>query len=182
MKKLNLKSIWHDTVWSKVIAGLIVAAILGFIGYTRNWSDHKPHDTTEISNGNANHTDSAPTPSYSNESGMLFSGKLPYLKNLPILDQTLFLRYNYNELLFGGKNLYKVAIEARSKMGSDLPLGSSLSPDGLHCDITKEPRIEFSYRDLKYALDVNGSHYDFSFNLKEIVEPTMDLHPVQEYR
>ena len=161
-KELKLKTIWHDKVWSKVIAGLIVAAVIGFLGYAgnhiRNWRDHNPHDTTEVSNSSVRHADSTPVLPYSNESGLISSGKLPYLDDLPILDQTLFVRYNYNDLVFGGKNLHNVAIAARSKMGSDLPLGNSSFPDELQCDITKEPHIEFRYRDMVYGLTITGRH------------------------
>ena len=115
---LKIKKIWHDSVWSKVIAGLIVAAILAFIGYTKNWIGLKPIDTSKKSNISTNYTDNVKPTAIPNESTILTTGELPYLENLPILDHTLFLRYNYNNFVFGGKNLKKIVIAARSKEGN----------------------------------------------------------------
>lgn len=99
--------------------------------------------------------------------------KLKYLENVPILDKGIFLRYNYNDLQIGGANIDSLKINARSYYGNLLTI--SKYEGKLELPITKQPYIEFEYKENNYSIEVLGQHYSFVCILKKDIVPTLNL-------
>ena len=98
---------------------------------------------------------------------------LPYLETVPILDKGLFIKYYFNELIFGGANIDTVKINTRTKTGEYLKMNSSNNEITL--DINTEPYIEIEYKKRFYSFEVFGKHYTFNCIVKEIKTPTLQL-------
>lgn len=99
--------------------------------------------------------------------------ELPYLENYPIIDKGLFIKYNYNEFHIGGVNIDEISLNARTKLSN--PLDITKEKDFISVRIIEEPFIEFKYKNKYYSMEISGEHYQFSFLLKQIKEPTMKL-------
>lgn len=100
---------------------------------------------------------------------------LPYLENLPILDKGIYVRYDYNNLDFGGPNIDTIKICARTRLGDKLDIIKN--DDVLEIDLTNEPFIEFQYKEEYYSIELFGNHYSFRILMKENINPTMKLIP-----
>ncbi|TWI81698.1 hypothetical protein IQ13_2717 [Lacibacter cauensis] len=104
--------------------------------------------------------------------------QLPYLENYPIIDKGLYVKYYYNNLVFGGVNVDSIQINART--ASSEPLEITKEKNFFSMDITEEPFIEFEYKGKYYSIDLTGRHYDFKMTLREIAKPTMTLKKYNE--
>jgi len=114
------------------------------------------------------------------ETILLDSVELPYLENLTILDKGLYVRYDYNNLDFGGINIDTISINARARNGSALNVNRSSGV--LEIDLTKEPYIEFEYKGRFYSIETAGKHYSFYCTLRENIKPTMKLRKYRELK
>jgi hypothetical protein len=98
---------------------------------------------------------------------------LPYLTTVPILDKGLFLKYYYNDLVFGGVNIDTLRINARTKTGEYLKM--NYSNNEITLDINAEPYIEIEYKQKFYSFETTGKHYTFNCIIKELKKPTLQL-------
>jgi hypothetical protein len=98
---------------------------------------------------------------------------LPYLKSIPILDKGLFMKYYFNDLIFGGANFDTIKINARTKDGEYINMTNSNNEISL--DINTEPYIEIEYKKKHYSFEITGKHYTFNCIVKEIKSPTLQL-------
>jgi hypothetical protein len=103
----------------------------------------------------------------------LFIQELPYLQNVPIIDKGLFIKYYFNDFIFGGANLDIISINARTKSGESLPLGREKME--VQMDITKEPFVEFEYKGIFYSIELDGHHPAINCTFKKIMIPTLTL-------
>lgn len=99
--------------------------------------------------------------------------QLPYLENYPIIDKGLYVKYYFNNLVFGGVNVDSIRINARTSTSE--PLEITKDKNSLSMDINNEPFIEFEYKNKYYSIALTGRHYDFKMTLQEIAKPTMTL-------
>lgn len=99
--------------------------------------------------------------------------KLPYLDNVPIIDKGLFIKYYYNDLVFGGVNIDTIRISSRTSTGENLEIRKS--EHEVSMDITKEPFIEFEYKGILYSMEIVGKHYSINCIIKENISPTLTL-------
>lgn len=104
--------------------------------------------------------------------------KLPYLKNVPIIDKGIFIKYYYNNLIFGGVNIDSIKINARTSTGESLDIKKTNKQFNL--DITKEPFIEFEYKGILYSMEITGQHSSFKCIIKENIKPTLVLKKSKE--
>ncbi|MCC7026193.1 MAG: hypothetical protein IT265_04505 [Saprospiraceae bacterium] len=98
---------------------------------------------------------------------------LPYLENFPIIDNGLFIKYYFNDLIFGGINIDTVAMNARSKSGENLALRKSKGE--IYMDINKEPYIEFEYKGTLYSIETVGRHYSFLCTIRKSINQTLQM-------
>ena len=99
--------------------------------------------------------------------------KLPYLEAVPNLDKGLFIKYYFNDLIFGGANIDIVRINTRTKSGEYSKIKSSNNE--IIFDITAEPYIEIEYKKKFYSFEIVGRHYSINCIIREIVRPTLQL-------
>jgi hypothetical protein len=99
--------------------------------------------------------------------------KLPYLKNVLILDKGIYLRYNYNDLLLGGANIDSIKINARTYDGESLKFKKHDRTVGF--DITKKPYIELEYKGSVYSIEILRIHSSYSYILRKNIFPTLSL-------
>jgi hypothetical protein len=100
--------------------------------------------------------------------------KLPYLDNVTILDNGLFLRYNFNDLKIGGVNIDSMSINVRTKKGE---IGIVTKNDGhikIH-SIHKFPFIEIEYKGEYYSIEVCGEYLKYYYKLNKVQSTTMKL-------
>lgn len=98
---------------------------------------------------------------------------LPYLTTVPILDKGLFIKYYYNNLVFGGVNIDTIKINTRTRSGEYLKMSSSNNE--ITMDINTEPYIEIEYKKKFYSFETTGKHYTFNCVIKELRTPTLQL-------
>jgi hypothetical protein len=170
---------------SNRIVAVILVAIVIFLGTTKiineyskakenieklNGDSNKKHqngisEQVDLSNDRTDKNDLVPT--------MIDSLKLPYLKNAPILDKGIFLRYNYNDLLVGGANIDSIKINARTYDGESLEL--NIYDGKVKYDITRNPYIEMEYKGIIYSIEILGRHYSYRYVLRRDILPTLNL-------
>lgn len=100
----------------------------------------------------------------------------------PIVDKGLFVKQNSDSLIFGGVNFSFVkSVGARTGDGEKIDIGKD-SNGNLIFNISKDPYIEFSYRDELYSLEVrehrNSERYNVS--LQKILVATLTLMEVNK--
>lgn len=98
---------------------------------------------------------------------------LPYLESVPILDKGLFIKYYFNDLVFGGANIDTVKISTRTKNGEYLEMTNSKNE--ITMDINAEPYIEIEYKNKFYSFETTGQHHAFNCIITEIIKPTLLL-------
>lgn len=165
---------WKDPVLSKIIAVGLLSLIGILVGLykTGNESNNqkKPPETTVQKKLSA-----------ATNSSLASSGSLPYLENLPILDKTIYLKYSYNDLLIGGKNIGKLKVAARTHDGRDAKPFYESYPKAVTLDIHEKPYVEFEYADKYYSVEITGEMHSYKYTLSVIPDQTqlsMDLIPV----
>lgn len=95
-----------------------------------------------------------------------------------ILDETIYLKYSYNNLIIGGINLDSIKINARTINGEKLNLNQI--SNYIELDITEQPFIELKYKNELYSIKVLGKHYSFNVTIKKHVNSTMKLYDYNE--
>ena len=106
-------------------------------------------------------------------SKFIASGELPYLEELPILDNALNFKYYFNDLLFGGANIDLVKLAVRQQNGNFLEYRKNQIDHVIEFDITQEPYIESFYKNKFYSFSVSSSHHSFNYVFNEIKETTL---------
>jgi hypothetical protein len=104
---------------------------------------------------------------------ILFEKELPYLENVPIIDKGLFIKYYFNDFIFGGANLDIISINARTKSGEKLTLIKRKTE--ILMDINEDPFVEFEYKGTFYSIEITGYHPTFKCLLKKNIKPTLTL-------
>lgn len=157
-----------------LIGVLAISVVVFLVVGTRYFSEKISlfHELTK------NDTNSSTTNNYDelkDSTKIIVKGKLPYLTKLPILDKALYFEYYYNSLLFGGVNIFLVKLAARQQNGDILKYKRDEDKYLIEFDITKEPYIEFSYKNEYYSFSVTGVHHSYTYVLKEIKNTTLIL-------
>lgn len=99
--------------------------------------------------------------------------ELPYLENVPIIDKGIFIKYYYNDLVFGGANINSVSICARTSKGEKLDINGSNYE--LSMDITEEPYVEFEYKGITYSIEISRHPFSVNCIIKKNITPTLAL-------
>ena len=99
----------------------------------------------------------------------------------PILDKTLFIGREFNEVILGGKNASHLQVAARSKKGESVGIKLSSDSSYLSTDLWKMPYLEFSYRVTFFAVEVEIDRLTPVCHLRRISKPTMSLLPMEAY-
>ena len=169
-----LKKILHDPVWSKVIGGLILAGLLAFgtlMHFKWEWPAQKLVSKQE---------DSIKPDIYVNDK-IISEEELPKWQNVPLLDKTIYIKYEYYSFIFGGKNLKKIRIAARKGNGEIIRAHINRDKNEIIYNIDDKPYIEFEYKGSAYSIEVRGGSnwsdpYKYILTLKAYL--TMDLETI----
>jgi hypothetical protein len=105
--------------------------------------------------------------------------QLPYLDNVPIIDKGIFIKYYYNDLIFGGVNINSVSICARTSKGEKLDINRSNYE--LIMDITKEPYVEFEYKGITYSIEISQHPSSVNCIIKKNINPTLVLKKAETF-
>lgn len=166
------------TFKTETIVGVstVVLALLGFLfgdNVISNFTQEETNEPTSNIKISETKQDENPVIETIKTDKEIRTFSMVYLQAMPILDNGIFVKYSYNDFLFGGVNLENVKINSRARNGEKLELMKE--DDGLRISITDEPYLEFEYKSKFYSIQVLGKHYSFEVKLKEIVEPTLRL-------
>ncbi len=104
---------------------------------------------------------------------ILFSGEPPYLTELPILDNNLYVRFDNELFLFGGVDISLIRYSAGTGTGGKPTIQDR--EDHIEFIIAERPYIEFSYKDNFYSIEAIGRIYSNRMELREISRPTIAL-------
>lgn len=104
---------------------------------------------------------------------------LPYLENLPILDNNLYVKYYFNNFLIGGANADKISINGRTRKGEKIDIVSE--KDFLKMNISDEPYLELCYNGIYYSLDITGQHHTFNFIIIKDITPALTLKSFSDF-
>ncbi len=176
MKRIFQKEKWSDPEkWGMgIVAPIIVAAFIWVVSHLiPNDSTEDAAITKESSANLESGTNVPPSEQESFVETVHYEGRLPYLREQPILDSTLYITQAYNDFELGGVNLHFLEYNARTEIGDTIEIRDR---NGLiELDVWENPYIEFSYRDRFYSIEVVRIDGVFSAIVKEIERPTMDL-------
>jgi hypothetical protein len=104
---------------------------------------------------------------------VIFSEEPPYLQELPILDNNLYVKHDNNAFLFGGTNLHLIRYSAWAGSSGK---ATSTDRDGfIEFEMSEQPYIEFSYQEMFYSIEVSARLYSYRLILTELPEPTTEL-------
>jgi len=158
---------------SNKIAAIILILIVAFFGISKIINEYaktkenieKLNNTSDNKNQDFDSTKTTSTADLDENiilnPELIDSLKLPYLKNVPILDKGIFLRYNYNYLILGGANIDSVKINARTYDGEFLEFDKYVGK--VEYDITRQPYIEMEYKGSIYSIEIIGKHHSFEY-------------------
>ena len=104
---------------------------------------------------------------------LIDSLELPYLKNYPILDKGIYLKYHFNDLVVGGVNIDSLKINGRTYDGE--PLEFRNYNKTFETSITQQPYIEIKYKGSFYSIEILGKHYSFDCIIQKNIIPTLNL-------
>lgn len=104
--------------------------------------------------------------------------ELPYLREVPILDKTLFIKYSYNDLVIGGKNIQKIQYAAHKENSKDIDVYIFNYPKRISMSIHDLPFVEIKYKDKIYSLEIIKMESSFLATLEPISDLTMDLEDI----
>jgi hypothetical protein len=181
LKEVILK-IWRDPVWSKIIAVIIIAiASTLYVSIRSCGNNSKSKDVVNQIVSKKKQTEIASENNSQPElikKNIISQGELPYLKNITILDKTIYIRYSYNDFLIGGKNITKLKISARTSDGRNSSPKYLSSSDEIEYFIHDKPYIEFEYSGQLYSIEVLGEMHRYRYIIKKIFKATMDLRKI----
>lgn len=156
----------------KIALGSLVVAITVLIFGNNIWGRLMGNDDTK------HKIDTSTVLTVQKNDTIISNSELPYLDIVPIIDKGLFIKYYYNDFVLGGVNLDTISINARTISGETLEL--SKSGEEIHMEITKEPYIEFEYKNTFYSIEITGKHYTFKSILRKDIKPTLTLKKYKE--
>lgn len=106
---------------------------------------------------------------------VLYNDTLPYLQNVTIIDNGLYIKHSYSHFVMGGINIDSIKFNVRNKLGEKMNIIKSIGENkSFEVNIQEEPYLEFEYKGLYYSLEILGE-VAFSATLKRIKEPTLEL-------
>ena len=153
-----------------IIQWSMISAIIGFLvflfgnnmcgRYSGKENTILKSDTTEIISKNRHDT-------------IIAVIELPYSKIVPILDKGIFIKYQFNDFIFGGINIDTISINARTKMGESLKIYKPVGE--IQIGISEEPYIEFEYKGTLYSIEMDIKDGSVTSTLRKDIKPTLVL-------
>ena len=98
-----------------------------------------------------------------------------YTERTPILDSTLFVGRNYNDFVFGGKNIRLVKFAVRTVKGEDVRIRKNFSESMIEIDYWIAPYIEMDYKGKYYSISVQVDDFAPQYTIRRIDFVTMEL-------
>lgn len=154
--------IWHDPVWSKVIALGIVA----LVGVSWAWLNTAGIQNTQKASRDS--VDKHPPKTEEAKLNIVLEGVFPYLQNVPILDKTIYIKWNFAHLSIGGKNIARLSIAARTRDGRNAGASFDAMRQEIDYSMYDWPYVEFEYSGKLYSIEVLGEVDQFSYILRKV--------------
>ncbi len=104
---------------------------------------------------------------------IIFNGEPPYLSELSILDNNLYLKHDGNAFLLGGDGLSLIRYSAWTRSGGEAAIQNR--EDYIEFAMSEQPYIELSYKDKFYSVEVLSRLYSYRLVLRELPESTIEL-------
>lgn len=173
-KNFILKT-WKYPVWITIITMVIISLAVAFGGIKscRNIVKKVINQIDSEKKSDDSSLNNAQTESIKKQ--IILVDELPYSTNIPILDKTIYIKYNYNDFLIGGKNIKKLKISARTFDAHDLKPNYKHYPNEIEYYIHDKPYIEFEYLGQFYFIKVDGKRYNYKYILGKVSKTSMDL-------
>jgi len=107
---------------------------------------------------------------------------VPTIKT-PVLDGNLFIKKEFNRLVFGGVNFNDLKLSSRSSQGDTLEILEK-GKNFVSFNIYDTPYIEIEYKQRLYVLEIyheflGGSDISIYYTLSQVKAITMNLKPAQ---
>lgn len=103
----------------------------------------------------------------------LVNKKLPYLEKVPIIDNFIYIQFNFTNLVFSGMDVEKIRIGARGKNGELVKVRRYKRKIEIY--IYKQPYIEFFYKDVYYSMSITGKVQTYYCTMKKNIKTTLKL-------
>jgi len=104
---------------------------------------------------------------------IIFSGVPPYLIDLPILDNSLYVKHDSDKFHVGGTNLHLIRYAA-SIRNNGIPTIQDRE-NYIEFITSEQPYIVFSLNGNFYSIRVTVRSYSTNIEIREILKPTVDL-------
>lgn len=156
------------------VAAMIIAAVLygaGNIEFTA--SEDSKNSSKSLSYTNKQFSGPGAIEATTATERIIFDDEPPYLSELPILDNNIYVKYDGNAFLLGGTNLSLIRYSAWTDSGNRATIQDR---EGyIEFVMVEQPYIEFSYQDRFYSIKIIGRLYSYRLEIRELPEPTIAL-------
>lgn len=170
-----MKRLFDPGRWPVRVAAAFLLILAWYGASVLEFSDPDDVEVPVASQSSAGDTDSRLVSSQIGNSRerVILSMEPPYLVELPILDENLYIEYYYNNFLFGGVDLHLIRYSAWARSGG---VATSIDrEDYIEFEMSEQPYIEFSYKGKYYSIEVIERLYFYRMELRELAGPTIAL-------